>query len=597
MSRPSKKSGARAPRPGPGHALALSPGPLLPDLVGHLPEHLLRQGLAIVGRTGSGKTYAAKGLAEPILASNLPACIVDPTGAWWGLRLTQDGQAASDMEIAVLGGDHRDIGIESGQGTIVGRLVGEGRLPRVIVDISHFSNHEAVRFLTDFFEELYRVNRSPLYLVLDEADMMAPQSPLPETRRLQGAVNKIVRRGRIRGFRPILITQRPQVIDKSVLSQIDTLIAMKLTAPQDRKAILDWFKGHAGVEDPQEIVAQLPSLSVGSGFIWSPEAGLLQKTAFPPITTFDSSRAPTDGASVPGISPLREMDIDFAAAALAPGAEAPPSGHTASASGRRPSPGGDAAARKGSYGESVAREEGYAAGRQDGYLEGREAGLAEGFRTAVERMIAELSILEPCADDAASPAQRQKANGEPEGPAASMPRQSRPARKAMDAPHDASERADAGAVRLNSAARKMLAVLDTDPPVRRSWRQVATLAGLRARGGHFNTGRKALLEQGLVLAEGDLIRIAKPGSNAPSPGHDPAALLSMWTRSLSGAAPKILSALVELGGTASRMEIAERLQLAPRGGYWNTGWKELCDNGLVEEGGDSVTLDPMFIAR
>lgn len=49
-----------------------------------LPLALLDQHAAIVGKTGSGKTFAAKGMVERLLDAGRRVCIVDPTGVWWG---------------------------------------------------------------------------------------------------------------------------------------------------------------------------------------------------------------------------------------------------------------------------------------------------------------------------------------------------------------------------------------------------------------------------------------------------------------------------------------------------------------------------------
>jgi hypothetical protein len=88
-----------------------------------------------------------------------------------------------------------------------------------------------------FSEALYEANEEPLHLVLDEADLWAPQRPIKGWEGLLGHIEEVVRRGRVRGFIPWLITQRPAVVHKDVLSQADILIAMKLTASQDRDAI------------------------------------------------------------------------------------------------------------------------------------------------------------------------------------------------------------------------------------------------------------------------------------------------------------------------------------------------------------------------
>jgi len=50
-----------------------------------------------------------------------------------------------------------------------------------------------------------------------------------------------VRRGRIRGFVPWLITRRPAVLHKDVLSQDNILVSMKLTTSQNRDAVSAHF--------------------------------------------------------------------------------------------------------------------------------------------------------------------------------------------------------------------------------------------------------------------------------------------------------------------------------------------------------------------
>ena len=62
----------------------------------------------------------------------------------------------------------------------------------------------------------------------------------------------------MRGFIPWLITQRPAVVHKDVLSQADILIAMKLTSSQDRDAIGAWIEGQADRQEGKRILGDLP---------------------------------------------------------------------------------------------------------------------------------------------------------------------------------------------------------------------------------------------------------------------------------------------------------------------------------------------------
>lgn len=269
-----------------------------------IPEAALNSASAIIGRTGAGKTYTAKSAVESLLEAGRRVCIVDPTGAWWGLRLRADG--SEGFPVIIFGGDHGDVPISGDAecGSRLGEIVAAGDAQQCIIDVSDFSTGETTRFLTAFFEALYTKNRGAIHLVLDEADVMAPQNPMPEARRLQGVVNKIVRRGRIKGFRPMMITQRPQVLDKSVLSQVDTLVALRLTSPQDRKAILEWVRGHSSDSEAKSVIDKLAALRVGQGFVWSPSNDLLELVTFPQIRTFDSSRAPDADEETHAPSPI-----------------------------------------------------------------------------------------------------------------------------------------------------------------------------------------------------------------------------------------------------------------------------------------------------
>jgi hypothetical protein len=161
---------------------------------------------------------------------------------WWGLRASAAGNAPG-FPVIVSGGHHADVPMTAETGAALGRLIA-GRALACVVDLSELgSNAARRRFMAGFCEALYEANEEPLHLVLDEADLWAPQRPLSDQTGLLGHIEEIVRRGRVRGFIPWLITQRPAVVHKDVLSQADILIAMKLTASQDGDAIGGWIWG------------------------------------------------------------------------------------------------------------------------------------------------------------------------------------------------------------------------------------------------------------------------------------------------------------------------------------------------------------------
>jgi hypothetical protein len=71
--------------------------------------------------------------------------------------------------------------------------------------------------------------------------------------------------------------------------------SMALFIPQDRKAFADWIKGNTTEEAVDDLLAALPSLKLGEGFVIAPQLGVLKRRKFPPIRTWGSMRAPEEG--------------------------------------------------------------------------------------------------------------------------------------------------------------------------------------------------------------------------------------------------------------------------------------------------------------
>ncbi len=70
--------------------------------------------------------------------------------------------------------------------------------------------------------------------MVDEADSVAPQAPIRGDSSMLAAMDRTVRRGRARGLGVTPITQRPAVLGKNILTQIEILITPRLTSPPRR---------------------------------------------------------------------------------------------------------------------------------------------------------------------------------------------------------------------------------------------------------------------------------------------------------------------------------------------------------------------------
>lgn len=285
-----------------------------------IPDDALDDRIAGVGTSGSGKTYNLGTAIERALELGRRVGVVDPLGVWWGLRLKADGKTASPWPIVIFGGPHGDLPLTENAGQLIGETCAR-MAESFILDLSELGTRSAERrFMLAFYTALYRhATGEPLTLVTDEADMFAPQTVQDKdggALKLLGVLETIVRRGRVKGFIPWLITQRPAVLNKNVLSQADGLVAMKLTSSQDRAAIGSWIEGQADKADGKRILDSLPSLKLGQGVVWIPARGILETMDFPRKATFDSSRTPKRG-EVKRTHKLKPINVEAIASQLA----------------------------------------------------------------------------------------------------------------------------------------------------------------------------------------------------------------------------------------------------------------------------------------
>ncbi len=278
-----------------------------------LPPEVVTQTFAVLAKRRVGKTYTASVMAEEMMKAGLPFCVLDPTGAWWGLRSNADGKAEG-YPVVIIGGAHGDVPLEPTAGKVLADLVVD-HPGWYVIDMSQTSSGaEQDRIASDFAEQLYRRKANkpfPFHLFVDEADSFAPQQAFPNQKKMLGAFEALVRRGGIRGIGTTLITQRPAVLNKNVLTQADNLVVLRITSPQDRAAIEDWAKGYGTKDERQELLAGLASLGQGEAWFWSPgQLDIFQKINIRPRETFNSSATPKPGETVVEPKRLAPVDLD-----------------------------------------------------------------------------------------------------------------------------------------------------------------------------------------------------------------------------------------------------------------------------------------------
>src|SRR5205823_6219561 len=127
---------------------------------------------------------------------------------------------------------------------------------------------------------------------------------------------------------------------------------------------------------------------------------------------------------------------------------------------------------------------------------------------------------------------------------------------------------------IHPAARKLLTAAAQHAPAQFTWGQLATLAGLKPSGGHFNAGRKDLRAAGHVAETNGLVAATPTGlktaGEVPPEPSTPAERLAMWCGRLPSPAPEMLRTLAARGEAYTDAdELAAALGKKPTGGHWN----------------------------
>lgn len=274
-----------------------------------LPLDAVTQKLGFMGRTGSGKSYAATKTAEQMLEAGAQVVALDPVGVWYGLRIGADGETG--FAIPVFGGLHGDIPLAPTAGALVADLIVDRGISCVL-DVSQFeTNAEKARFALAFAERFfYRKKSAPaaVHLFIEEAQEFVPQNAQPGDQKMLGAFERLIKLGRNFGIGVSLISQRPQEVNKKALEQVECLFAFQMTGTRSRKAIEEWVSSHD--VDEARLGDILPELPIGTPHVWSPQwLKISKRIKIAKKRTADVSATPTVGARVREEKPLAAVDL------------------------------------------------------------------------------------------------------------------------------------------------------------------------------------------------------------------------------------------------------------------------------------------------
>lgn len=573
-----------------------------------VPEAALEHHIAVLGKTGSGKSYAAQGIVERLIAKRQRVCVIDPTDRYWGLRLLDDGKKPSGHDVVIFGGQHADLPLAATHGAALAEIVGTTATPAIIAT-RLMTVGERTRFFTDFAETLLRKNEGPLHLIIDEAHLFAPQTKVAsvESGKLLHATNNLVSLGRGIGLRIMLLSQRPAKLHKDSLTQVETLVAMRLIAPQDRAAIKEWVREWADEATGAEMMASLPSLPTGAAWLWAPELDVLRKVEFPRIQTYDSGR-PLGSRKAPTLPPIDLAKVSGKLEVVAKEAvENDPKKLKAEIAQlrRQMADAAKLAAKDGQRPDPQAIE----AAEQRGFEKAKKQ-LAAASERETQKAIADLlgSVSDALAPlMALMKEQAQRARQKPDlasqvtftpspPPAVRREAGNGAARGPGHAPAPKPSRAPAGDSKLSKAERLVLTAL-AQYPDGRTKNQVALLSGYAVGGGGFGNALSALRSKGFIVGS-DRLTITSEGAAALGP-FDPLphgqALLEYWYGQLGRAERSALEVLARAYPAAmTKEECAAEAGYEPNGGGWNNALSRLRTLELISGRGELRISEDLF---
>lgn len=571
-----------------------------------LPVDAVTKTFGVLAKRRVGKTYTASVVAEEFAAAKVPFVALDPMGAWWGLRSSADGLKPG-IPVVILGGAHGDVGLERGGGKLVADLVVDNP-GFYVLDLEGFdSNAAQVSFVTAFAERLYRrkaTKRDPLHLFIDEADSFVPQRPQRGEETMLGAFESIVRRGGIRGLGTTLISQRAAVVNKNVLTQLDALIILQVTGPQDQDAIRDWVKHHATRDELTQLNASMASLGRGEAWVYAPGwLDVFRRVTIRERRTFNSSATPEMGETITQPSRLADVDLEAVRKAMAATIEKAAANDPVALHARIARAGDRIrelemrlSLQKPETIEKTVYKE-----IEKPILTDRQVGRLTRAAEAVAMAAASLDTTAQAIAAAVKTAMAEvPPQPAPAAPAVAVQRPPTPRPAAPDG--RAAESGTDGAATMRAGARKMLDVLARSYPLRLTKAQLGTLAGMAHTGGTFGNYLSTMKRLGYVEVDGDALVITNAGLAVAgvAPGNPLTAeeVREQWRGSLRAGARTMFDVLVyAYPDGLTKEQLGEQIGNAFKGGTFGNYLSTLRRNGLVVVEAGVIKATPVALGQ
>jgi len=516
----------------------------------------LRSGLIVQANSGGGKSWLLRRLAEQ-LCPLVPTFVVDVEGEFASLR-----EKFPFFLVAKQGGDTPADPRSAGA---VARKLLELRVSAVfdLFELDIPDRHAWVRGFLHGIDTAPRDLWGDTAILIDEAHVFAPEKGKGESVAL-GGMAALASRGRKRGYGPIDATQRIGKFNKDVAAELKNAAVGLAWLDIDRDRAIEALG--VGRKERESYDRQLRSMEPGQFFVVGRAFGGMDpvKVKIGPV----ESTHPEPGSTKQVAAPPPPAKIRSILAKL----------------GDLPTdePSADGAATPGAAGKMAALE------RELAELRARPPERVQVFpREVVEK----LRVVEKEAGDLTAHLRDLvqmgvlMSDGHDGQLVAAVDGGRWPARPAAQPTHGVHHQPPANDT--GDGAMRMLRALAARHPTPLTEQQVAVLAGMARKGGTYRTYRGKLTGAGLVVKDGDFLRITADGLRAAGPVErptSPAELLAVWRERFQGKAKDLLEFLAANGSRPiPKADALKQIGLDPAGGTARTYWGQLSGCGLIEK--------------
>ncbi|MEO8602659.1 MAG: hypothetical protein ABI629_08790 [bacterium] len=245
----------------------------------------------ILGITRSGKTYAAKGIAEQLLGADIPIVVFDAIGVWRHLKTPGTGPNAKGYPIVIAGGASPDLPLTPQSAPEIVRAAIREKIP-LIIDLydAKLSKSDWRLIVQHCFRTLLYENKGLRHIFLEEAAEYAPQKIIDG--QTYAEVEKLARMGGNVNLGITIINQRAQEVNKAVLELCDNLVLLRQRGSNAIGNLEKWLD-RASPETSRAISKELPHMTQGECWVWAEEAERPVRTKTAALRSFHPDRRET----------------------------------------------------------------------------------------------------------------------------------------------------------------------------------------------------------------------------------------------------------------------------------------------------------------